>query len=476
MIYDIVLNELKEFLPLLLFIVIFISWTYVFAVYFKSRSHTPRIDSNQFYTTIKNTDESSLRRKKETRLHSACDSLPFVSIIVPVRNEEKYIRRCLLSLLVQDYPNFEVIVIDDNSTDSTLKTIEEFKKGRGTAQHQEEEKRMQLVTEEEEKIKVLSLTGKPEGWAGKTWASEQGYLQSKGNILLFTDGDTHYHRKDVVSLALSYMHGLNLDVLTGIPSTGKIHDFWSRTILPLWGLVNVLFGVNNTADVNNPKSKYAYLMGSFFVIKRKVFKDIGTFQSVRGALQEDKALGFHVKGQGYNMKIVRLNGMVSVVGSKGNVSALWHLIGRTLAPLVVKNGTRVIANLLTILLVAFLPFIILPFTFFSVIEMELSFPSSALSFLQLFLSQPEFNYHNRYLILYLNIICCLIVIIAVAIKGIQEHQLPPFYSLLTVFAAFFLTVACIYNILPLLLFNKTRPIIWQGRKYIYSKEQEGFSI
>jgi hypothetical protein len=59
------------------------------------------------------------------------------------------------------------------------------------------------------------------------------------------------------------MQKQNLDVLTGIPSIGKVHDFWSRSILPLWALVNVLFGVNNRADVNNPKSKFAYLMGSF---------------------------------------------------------------------------------------------------------------------------------------------------------------------------------------------------------------------
>ena len=208
---------------MLLFAVICILWTYVFVIYFKSR--TPEIDLNQFHITIKDTEKYSGKGKKQMQFAASNNALSFVSVIVPIRNEEKYIQICLLSLLAQDHPYFEVIVIDDNSTDNTLKAIEKIKKGRGTVQHQETEKGP-LLTEEVDKLKILSLIDKPESWAGKTWASEQGYLKSKGSILLFTDGDTHYHRKDVISLTLSYMQRQNLDVLTGVPSIGKIYDFW----------------------------------------------------------------------------------------------------------------------------------------------------------------------------------------------------------------------------------------------------------
>ena len=218
-----VLNEPKELLVLSLFVVICILWVYVFVMYFRSRSRTPGINSNQFYTTIKRTDKSHPKETK-TLSPSAYSCLPFVSVIVPARNEEKHIHRCLFSLLAQDYPNFEIIVIDDNSTDNTLKTIENIKKGRSKIHHMRVEKRQLLSAED--KLKILSLTDKPQGWAGKTWASEQGYLHSKGSILLFTDGDTHYGRKDVISLTLSYMQKQNLDVLTGVPSIGKIYDFW----------------------------------------------------------------------------------------------------------------------------------------------------------------------------------------------------------------------------------------------------------
>ena len=468
-------NDSTILLLLILFTVMGILWTYVFIVYFKSRSHTPRMNSNQFHIiTSKNKEKYNGRRKKQIQSPVSQDPLPFVSVIVPVRNEEKYIQRCLLSLLAQDYPYFEVIVIDDNSTDKTLEVIENINRV-DTVQHQEIEKRPLMLAEDDgNKLKVLSLTNKPEGWAGKTWGSEQGYLKSKGSILLFTDGDTHYHKKDVISSALSYMHRKNLDVLTGVPSLGKIQGFWLKTILPLWGVVNVLFGVNNTSDVNNPKSKYAYLMGSFFTIKRKVFKDVGTFQSVRGALQEDKALGFRIKAKGYNMKIVRLDGMVSVTGSKEDLLGLWHQLGRTVAPLVARNKIRVVTNLLIIFLASLLPFIILPFTLFSYVEKEILFSFFTPPTLQRFLFQHGSDYN--YWILLINITCCLIVITASAIKGILEHRLSPIYSILSLFGASFLIVACAYYILPLLLFSKTRPITWQGRKYIYKKEQEGFSL
>jgi glycosyltransferase involved in cell wall biosynthesis len=472
--YDIsnylVLYELKNLLLLLLFVLICILWTCVFVVYFKSHSRTPQISSNQFYITIKEIEQRNGKGKKQIQSSTLNDVLPFISVIVPVRNGGKYIQRCLLSLLAQDYPYFEVIVIDDNSTDTTLQAIERIKKGRGTVPYQEIRPLIQ-VEQEEDNLKILSLARKPDSWAGKTWASEQGYLKSKGSILLFTDGDIYYQRKDVISLTLSYMQRQNLDVLTGIPSSGKIYNFWSKTILPLWELVNVLFGVNNTADVNNPKSKYAYLMGSYFIIKRKVFEDIGTFQSVRAALQEDKALGFRIKEKGYNMKIVRLKGMASELESRG-IFDLWYLIGRTVAPLVVKNKVRVAANLIIIFLVSFLPFIILPFTLFFIEG------APALYTAQLFLPNPKFEsrYYYQYLILSINIVCCLIVIVTTAIKGILEYRLSPLYSLLSFFGSFFLIVAFAYTILPLLLFGKTRPITWQGRKYVYEKEQEGFSL
>jgi len=97
-----------------------------------------------------------------------------VSIIIPSRNEKNYVHECLNSLLKQTYQNFEIIVVDDGSSDRTDKIFHYFGK-------------------KDSRIKIVSIdekTNKPAGWTGKTWACYQGYINSAGNILLFTDADT----------------------------------------------------------------------------------------------------------------------------------------------------------------------------------------------------------------------------------------------------------------------------------------------
>ena len=152
-------------------------------------------------------------------------NLPFVSIIVPARNEENHIERCLLSLLSQEYPYFEIIAIDDSSTDGTLKIMHDIK------DKTNKKKKIGLPTD---KLKIISLKDKPENWTGKTWASQQGYLQSKGNILLFTDADTNYVGRDVILQTVLYMQRHDLDVLTGVFSPEKLSNFWSKITIPLW--------------------------------------------------------------------------------------------------------------------------------------------------------------------------------------------------------------------------------------------------
>lgn len=98
---------------------------------------------------------------------------PRVSVILPARNEEKHIKRCLDSLVGQDYKNFEIIAIDDSSDDATGKIISEYAK-------------------RHEKIIAVSAKPKPDGWMGKNWACMQGYDKATGELLLFTDADTHH--------------------------------------------------------------------------------------------------------------------------------------------------------------------------------------------------------------------------------------------------------------------------------------------
>ena len=116
--------------------------------------------------------------------------------------------------------------------------------------------------------------------------------------------------------------------------------------MPAWDFIDILFKVGS-ADLNDSKSKVAYLMGAFFLIERETFVKIGTFESVHDAIQEDKALGVLIKKGGYKMKLVALKEMAYTPCSE-KVKAFWHGMGRTLAPLIVKNKFKVILNLLVI--------------------------------------------------------------------------------------------------------------------------------
>ena len=399
-------------------------WIYLFVRALKSHFLTPVICPN--HTMIGSAITKIIKA-------SLC---PFVSIIIPARNEEENIERCLLSLLYQNYCNFEVIAVSDNSTDSTLKIMKKIES-----------------TITPNRLKVISLTtDKPDGWTGKTWASQQGYLQSQGDLLLFTDADTHYFDNNTISMAVSYMQKENLDVLTGVPFL-ELTDFWSKIVMPLWHLFSELFGTG-IADVNNPKSKMAYLMGSFFLIKRRVLEEIGTFYSVRNDIQEDRSLGKRIKEAGYNLRIVKLSNVMSALVSR-DLRTLWYVIGRTIAPIAAESRLRPLYNLLTIFFMAALPFIFLPYTLSITVVKQIQFSLDL-----------QFLFESDFLllfVLFLNIISCIMVIIGVAIKATIKHRLVPIYSILTFLGAIFLTIAYVYYLVPLLVSNKPKPIVWRGR-------------
>jgi chlorobactene glucosyltransferase len=138
------------------------------------------------------------------------NDFPFLSIIVPARNEEATIENCIRSLMAQNYPHFEVIAIDDSSTDKTLSILINIT----DKLSQSELSSSPSLTTKNTNLKIISLKDTPQDWKGKTWAMQQGFLQSKGDILLFTDADTTYISKDALLLTVSYMQKEKLDALT----------------------------------------------------------------------------------------------------------------------------------------------------------------------------------------------------------------------------------------------------------------------
>ncbi len=389
-----------------------------------------------------NSTSPSIKRTLNISNYKCKDLIPYVSVIVPARNEQDNIERCLLSLMEQNYPNFEIIVVDDNSTDNTLVKIKIVQQ----KYYYQKQKKYPI-------LKIIELKDKPDDWTGKTWASEQGYLKSRGNILLFTDADTIY-KKDVISYVVSYMISKKLDVITGYPFI-ELRDFWSKISIPLWKLMSFTFGKEGS-QVNDPKSKIAYLMGCFFIMKRDILENIGTFKSVRNAIQEDEELGLRIKQSGYKLRIISMNNHIRALWSR-DLSTLWHGIGRTLGPMILKDKRKVIINFFAIFFMMTLPFLI--FISYTIIE-----------FYYHELSITDKNNCNYYCgLLVLNLIIFIIGIFGISLNLIKLYKISPLYALFFPIGSILLVIIYLSSIIPLFLPIRKNSIIktikWKGRIY-----------
>jgi len=426
-------------------------WGYLFVLWFRHHLASFSLQGSSDRKIKSTTKNQTGRLSAGWSAHLPQADCPFVSIIVPARNEEEHIGRCLDSLLAQDYPEFEIIAVDDNSTDSTLqimKSIEDKAKGR---------------------LKVISLVDKPEGWTGKTWASQQGYVQSKGSLVLFTDADTFYKDRRAVSLAVSYMQDRGLDVLTGLPRF-ELRDFWSKSVMPLWNLFLALFGAD-MARVNNPKSKTAYLMGCFSMMYRSVYEGSGTFGAVRQEIQEDKALGERIKHAGYRLEMVKIDRAVTALWSRDG-KTLWHGITRSLVPSIIQSRRRTLGWTLLIFFMGLLPVALLPLSlsfsglpFFSVLPFNIGIGTVGVG--ANILSAP---YGLAQLLpLFLDIACLCMIIAAVAIKTYSMYRITPAYSIFFLAGAAFLLAAYISSMAQAAgSAGKGSVVWWRGRKYIYN--------
>ena len=185
--------------------------------------------------------------------------MPLVSIIVPARNEEAALPRLLDSLRELDYPNLEVIVVDDCSTDRTA----ELARAAG--------------------VDVVKGEPRPAGWNGKPWACAQGAAQARGEWLLFTDADT-WHDVSSVSRMLGFVRERGLVVASALP----FHDgnaWWERLLGPFhFTLVAV------TAPFSQPTPVRKFAIGQYLWFARAAYQEIGGHEAVRGCLAEDLPL------------------------------------------------------------------------------------------------------------------------------------------------------------------------------------------
>ncbi|MGD8918732.1 MAG: glycosyltransferase family 2 protein [Nitrosopumilaceae archaeon] len=265
-------------------------------------------------------------------------SNPKVSIILPARNEEEFLPKCLDTLIEQNYSNYEIIAIDDSSEDNTWKIISEYSK-------------------KNSKIIPVSSRAKPDGWMGKNWACMEGYKKATGELLLFTDADTK-HSQNVVSLAVSHLLTFNLVALTVIPKMVCL-DWWTKITLPM--ISTFLHTRFSAIRVNDPAKKTGYFFGSFFIITKKTYDEVGTHEGVKQEIIEDGALGKKVKDSGHKMKMVRGDHLIDAIWARDK-STLWNALKRLMIPLYLQSPGIAVGIFFAVLFLLFMPFPILAYS------------------------------------------------------------------------------------------------------------------
>lgn len=211
---------------------------------------------------------SNLLTLRRLAQYPSPSSFPSVSILVPARNEEGNIIPCLQTLLAQKYPDYEVIVLDDNSTDGTAEELA-------------------LLKAEVKRLIVMQGKPLPQGWIGKQWACQQMALAAQGELLFFTDADTRHH-PETMAQAVAALQAEKADFVSAFVSNKT--ETWSERLslpilnwsifsfLPLWLVRHLRLPAFSAAN------------GQFMFFRKKAYEQIGGHQSVRTNAVEDLAL------------------------------------------------------------------------------------------------------------------------------------------------------------------------------------------
>ena len=216
-------------------------------------------------------------------------TLPRLSVVVPARDEASAIGRAVGSLLAQDYPDFEIIVVDDRSTDATGDVVRE------------------LATNDP-RVQALRVTDLPAGWLGKNHALWRGADRANGEWLLFTDADVVF-AQGALRHAVGYAMSEGLDHLTLTPrlvARGLLLRafvaFYGYAFIALWGAYLA----------NDPKSKRGVGIGAFNLIRRSAYDGIGTMRSLSLRPDDDIRLGRRLRAFGYRQRVLNGNELLSI--------------------------------------------------------------------------------------------------------------------------------------------------------------------
>jgi glycosyltransferase involved in cell wall biosynthesis len=201
---------------------------------------------------------------------------PRISVLFAARDEEEKLPAALTTLMEFDYPDLEVIAVDDRSQDATARILDEF-----ASAHP--------------RLRVVHVTQLPAGWLGKPHALQKAYEASTGEWLIFTDADVRF-KKDLLRRAIAIVKARNLDHLTLLCDVEMV-GFWETVLITFFGL-----GFHLGADpwrASDPRSSRYVGVGAFQLVRRSAYEASGTHKRLAMEVVDDMKLGKIVKEAGF---------------------------------------------------------------------------------------------------------------------------------------------------------------------------------
>ena len=260
---------------------------------------------------------------------------PLISILVPARNEEANIGVCLESLRQQDYPNFEILVLDDSSADGTADIVAR-------------------IASEDSRVRLLRGQPLPPGWAGKTFACHQLAQEARGSWLLFTDADT-VHASAMLRRVLGVALISRAALISGFPYQ-RTTSIWQKTAMPILFYFMLLCWMPFWWLQRSRCTMPSVAIGQFLFFSAEEYRSIGGHEAVKSRIVEDVWLGIEVSRHKYRQLTLDLSSLVSCQMYR-EFGSMWDGITRwlyTVASLSVVSLVGMMAVVLFLFLAPFL--------------------------------------------------------------------------------------------------------------------------
>jgi glycosyltransferase involved in cell wall biosynthesis len=265
--------------------------------------------------------------------NSSPDSQSLVSVIVPARNEAAEIERCLRSLIAQDYPNLEIIAVNDRSEDATGAIMER-------------------LAAESSRLRVIHVRELPDRWLGKTHAMWLAASQAKGEWLLFTDGDIVFH-PETLRRSITYAQRSGAEHFVLYPSIA-LHTVGERMMIAFFA---AMFIVTNRPWKIAEEGKREHIgIGAFNMITRRAYEALGTYEALRLNVIDDLSLGKRAKHFDIAQRMAVGPGLITVRWARGAFGVVQNLEKNFFALLRFRVTVALAATLLT-LIVNLAPFL-----------------------------------------------------------------------------------------------------------------------